>query len=115
MCVRYPGYSSAPQGLFFRRPETLTAATSATTAAPSATTAAPSATSASTTASTATAATKATEAQETAKTTKAAHTNELPGRIIQTILVLLPRNWLSHLEIIDIQILQLILKFIHFI
>jgi hypothetical protein len=100
------------QRLFFRRPETLTAATSATTAAPSAT-------SASTTASTASAtsaATKAAKAQEAAKTTKAtANTNELPGRIIQIVLVLLPRNWLSHLEIIDIQILQLILKFIHFL
>jgi hypothetical protein len=90
-------------------PETLTSATSATTAASAAA-------SASTTTAAASAATKATEAQETAKTTKAtAHTNELPGRIIQIVLVLLPRNWLSHLEIIDIQILQLILKFIHFI
>jgi hypothetical protein len=94
---------------FSLEPETLMAATSATTAATSAA-------SASTTATTATAATKATKAQETAKTTKAAaHTNELSRRIIQIVLVLLPRNWLSHLEIIDIQILQLILKFIHFI
>jgi hypothetical protein len=98
------------QGLFFRRPETLMAATSATSAAPSAASASATATAA------ATAATKATEAQETAKTTKATtHTNELPGRIIQIVLVLFPRNWLSYLEIIDIQVLQLILKFIHFI